>query len=228
MKIIAVVPSAGIGKRFGSNKTLVSLAGKPVLAWTLGRLQDIGVIDEIVPVLKDADMEECARIVEEYGISKVKCIVAGGDERQVSVYNGLKSLPKDTDVVIIHDGVRPFVTASVMMSAIDALERHDGAVVAVPLKDTIKEVDKDSIVIGTPRRDHFWAVQTPQVFRYDVIMKAYEKADFHKFASTDDSALVEKFGGKINIIPGSYNNIKITTPEDLYIAEMFIEKGLIS
>lgn len=222
-KVIAVVPAAGIGKRLGAgtNKPFLSLLGRPLLLWTLDVLQESAEIKEIIPVLRETDLDTAARLIEEHRITKVKRIAPGGRERQDSVYNGLRLLDGHDGLVLIHDGVRPLVTPGLISETISAMDGFDGAVAAVPVKDTIKEA-LDGVVQGTLRRDTLWAVQTPQVFPSQVIRKAYECAFSEGFFGTDDAALVERIGGRVRIVAASYDNIKITTPEDVPVAEMLL------
>jgi len=232
-KVIAIIPAAGLGKRFGEggSKQFQTLGDKPLVVWALEVFESIGDVTEIVPVFKSADMEQGRRLVEDYGISKVKRIASGGKERQDSVYNGLNLIGDGADVVLIHDAVRPLVKSSIIKESISQLKDCDGVVVGVPLKDTVKEVGttrnraESGVVKKTLKRDVLWAIQTPQVFKYAILMKAYKKAMGEKFYSTDDAAVVEKYGGKVKVIMGSYANIKITTPEDLDIAEMLLRKS---
>ncbi len=170
-------------------------------------------------------------LLERFKFSKVKRIAPGGKERQDSVYGALTLIDKETDVVLIHDGVRPLIEKSIVEESIRQLRRVDGVVVGVPLKDTIKKILSfgsqgltEVLVQKTLDRKSLWAIQTPQVFKYSVLMKAYRKAMDERFYSTDDSAIVEKYGGKVKAIMGSYSNIKITTPEDLTIAELLLRK----
>jgi len=232
LSVIAVVPAAGIGKRFGSgtNKPFHNLSGKPLLAWSLQVLESVNEVVEIIPVLKVEDMGEGIDIFERYGFSKIKKIAPGGKERQDSVYSGLKLIEDKDCVVLIHDGVRPLIEKSLvekiirhMSDSMSDQEYYDGIIPGVPLKDTIKESTGD-IVKKTLKRDSLWAIQTPQVFLYERIMRAYETAIKESFYSTDDAALIERDNGKMKIITGSYTNIKITTPEDLAIAEFFLSR----
>jgi 2-C-methyl-D-erythritol 4-phosphate cytidylyltransferase len=220
------VPAAGLGKRLGpgSNKPFYPLLEKPIVVWTLEALERISEIAEVIPVIKESDMETAIKIFEKCCFSKVKQIARGGKERQDSVYSGLKLVDKMTDIVLIHDGVRPFVEARIVREAIIAINAFDGAIAAVPLKDTIKEV-ADDVVKRTLPRESLWAIQTPQVFRYDFLMRAYEGAMQEGVYSTDDSALVERVGGKVKIIMGAYTNVKITTPEDISFAQFLLKKG---
>ena len=225
-KVIAIVPAAGLGERFGqgTNKPFAGLGDKPLIIWAFETLQSIPQIVEIIPVVKERDIKLCSLLMEDYSITKVKRIAPGGNERQDSVFHGL-SLIQDDDkdlVVLVHDGVRPLIEPSVIKEALQQLPGFDGVVVGVPLKDTVKEV-RDGVIRNTLKRDLFWAVQTPQIFYYKALHEAYEKAMAESFYSTDDSALVERNGGRIKIVQGSYTNIKVTTPEDLLIAEVFLK-----
>jgi len=230
-KVTAIVPAAGLGKRFGpdGNKPFQMLGDKPLIVWVFEVLESIDEIAEIIPVLKKPDMALGCGLFENFKFSKIKRIASGGKERQDSVYSALSLIDKKTDAVLIHDGVRPLIEKSVVEESIRQLGKNDGVVVGVPVKDTIKEVgslDKEAVIKKTLDRKSLWAIQTPQVFRYPVLMRAYGKAVTERFYSTDDSAIVEKYGGRVKVIMGSYSNIKITTPEDLDIAEMFLRKRL--
>lgn len=235
-KVTAIVPAAGLGKRFGqdNNKTFQALLDKPIVIWALEALECVDDIEEIIPVFKKDDMEQGLALIERFRISKVKRVAPGGKERQDSVFNGLNLAGKKTDVVLIHDGVRPLIEKSVIEESIKQLKDCDGVIVGVPPKDTIKEArgqvsgvrcqGKDIVVKKTLNRNILRAIQTPQVFKYSALMHAYKKAMAEKFYSTDDSAIVERYGGKVKVIMGSYTNIKVTTPEDLAIAEMLLKK----
>lgn len=245
-RVIAIVPAAGLGKRFKSstNKIYQNLAGKPIIIWALKALEDTKAVTEIIPVLKKKEVEYGAKLISEYGISKVKRIAVGGKERQDSVFNGLKYIDDKNCLVLIHDGARPLIEKKLVKKAIKELanntstfisykeglkkykkekRNYDGVILGIPLKDTIKEID-DGIITKTLKRDSIWLVQTPQVFHYSSIFSAYDKAMNEGFYSTDDSALVERYGGRVKIIMGSYRNIKITTQEDLIVAEIFLNK----
>lgn len=225
--IIAIVPAAGLGKRFspGTNKTFFTLLDKPLIVWPLEVFEMLDEIREVIPVLKESDMEEGAEIIEKYHLSKVKRIAPGGKERQDSVYNGLRLLRGKTDIVLIHDGARPLINPGIIRAALHNISGFDGVIAGVPVKDTIKEA-RGNIVEKTLRREAMWAIQTPQLFVYNSIIKAYQKAMEEKFYSTDDSALIERNGGKVKIIMGSYSNIKITTPEDIPVAEFFLKERM--
>ena len=225
-KVIALVPAAGMGKRMGAeiNKQYLLLAGKPILAHTLQVFQDTPFIDDIYVIIPAAEIPYCQEhVVERHGLTKVRRIVPGGAERQYSVMNGLQAAAGagDDDVVLIHDGVRPFVPPRVLERAVEVAKVHDGALVAVPAKDTVKVV-VDGIVRATPPREDLWLAQTPQAFRYPVIRAAHEIAAAERYLGTDDASLVERLGKEIHIVMGDYRNIKITTPEDLILAEAFL------
>jgi 2-C-methyl-D-erythritol 4-phosphate cytidylyltransferase len=233
-KVIAIVPAAGLGKRFGqgTNKSFQVLGGRPLIIWSLKALQAVEEICEIIPVLKSEDMEIVQRLLEEEDFPKIKRIAAGGKERQDSVYNGLKYMEDKNCIVLIHDGVRPLIRTHLveelikqMYDAIRNKEECDGIIPGVPVKDTIKETE-DGFVSKTLKRGSLWAVQTPQVFPYKKILRAYEKAAREGYYATDDAALIERYGGTVKVIMGSYTNIKITTPEDLYIAEALLKMNV--
>ncbi len=228
MKVIALVPAAGMGKRMGAeiNKQYLLLAGKPIVAHTLQVFEDAPFVDDVYVIVPEAEIPYCRQhVVEKYGFTKVRRIVAGGKERQHSVMNGLKALTGsgDDDVVVIHDGVRPFIPMPVLERAVESARDHDGALVAVPAKDTVK-VARDGIVVATPPREELWLAQTPQAFRYPVILAAHESAAREEYLGTDDASLVERLGKSVRIVMGDYRNIKITTPEDLVLAEAFLRQ----
>ncbi len=217
-----------MGKRMGAsiNKQYITLAGMPIVAHTIEVFQNCGLISGIILVIPEDEIPYCQKeVVERYSLTGVTSIVAGGAERQNSVMNGLKALRNiaaDNDLVLIHDGVRPFIDKQTIEEAMAATGENRGSLVAVPVKDTIK-VATEGIVTATPERSTLWHAQTPQTFRYMQIMSAHEKAEKEGFTGTDDCSLVERYGGVIQIVKGSYTNIKITTPEDLILAEAFIK-----
>ncbi len=226
-KLIAIIPAAGLGTRFGpgANKSFVLLSGKPLLLWAIEEIGKLPEIAEIIPVLKKADMEHALKIFEERKTPKVKRVAPGGRERQDSVFNGLKLIEDTECTILVHDGARPLIHAAYITAAVRLLSDCDGVVLGVPAKDTIKQVNGD-FVEKTLKREALWSVQTPQIFRYNVIFGAYRKAMDESFYSTDDSALVERYGGRIRVSRGSYENIKVTTPEDLIIAEAILKRRL--
>lgn len=227
-KVIAVVPAAGAGRRLGpgANKPFQTLIDRPLIVWTLQRLQASDEIAEIIPVLRDPEKTEGMRLFKAYGLSKVRRIAEGGAERQDSVYSGLRLVGNASCIVLIHDGARPLLTEGLIRDTIRGLKGYEGAVAGLPPKDTIKKTDRGGVVRETLKRHTLRAVQTPQVFRFRTIMEAYERAMREGFYATDDSALVERLGGRVRVVQGSYMNIKITTPEDLHAAEMFLKPAL--
>jgi 2-C-methyl-D-erythritol 4-phosphate cytidylyltransferase len=228
-KVIAIIPAAGMGKRMGQavSKQFLTLGDKPLLAHTLLVFQHAPEIDEIIPVLSKEEMEGCLRdVIERYQISKVNTLVVGGKERQDSVLHGLQKIGTDTAVVLVHDGVRPFVTPDMISESVGFSKMGESIAVGVPIKDTIKQVDANKIVLRTLDRSKLWAIQTPQVFPVKILRRAYEVSSKNKMYGTDDASLVERAGGTVRIIMGSYENIKITTPEDLIVAEEILKRRL--
>lgn len=227
-KNVAVVLAAGKGKRMNSavQKQYLLIKGLPVLYYSLKQFQDCPFIDEIVLVTGKEEIAYCrAEIVERYGFTKVRKIVAGGAERYHSVYEGLKAAGLCT-YVYIHDGARPFLTQDILERAKEGVHQCKACVVGMPVKDTIKISDADGFADYTPPRNLVWQVQTPQVFAYEMIMKAYtELIKREDCTVTDDAMVLETVTGqKARLVTGSYENIKITTPEDLVIAEIFVQK----
>jgi 2-C-methyl-D-erythritol 4-phosphate cytidylyltransferase len=223
-KVVAIVPSAGLGRRFGKgrNKPFESLSGKPVMLWALESLEKMSEVVEIIPVLKEADFPAGRALFRKHGLKKIKRIAPGGKERQDSVFSGLRFIRERSSVVLVHDGVRPFLEPAIVRRAFRALTGCDGVVIGVQPKDTIKEVEGD-LIKQTMKRDTLMAIHTPQIFRYQPLLDAYERAMKDSFYATDDAALVERNGGRIKVVRGDYTNIKVTTPEDLVIAEAFLK-----
>ena len=229
-KSIALIPAAGMGKRMGAtiNKQYLQLNGMPIVARTISVFERSPLIDAIYLVIPAEEIPYCREhVVDACGFCKIAAIIPGGRERQNSVMNGLKAMREHVsgdDVVLIHDGVRPLVTEDMLRKSIETACLHDGALVAVPAKDTIKTVI-NGIVTGTPDRETLWQAQTPQAFRFSVIYAAHQAAEQEHFTGTDDASLVERLGGRVCIVRGDYRNIKITTPEDLLLAEAFLASG---
>ncbi len=224
--VSVIIAAAGMSNRMGSkiNKQFISIDNKPILAHTIEKFEACSYVDEIIVVAKDEEIEYCKReIVKKYGFNKVSKVVRGGKTRQDSAYNGLLALDEKADIVLIHDGARPFVKNENIVDGIKGVLKYDACVIGVPVKDTIKVVDSDNDVDKTPNRDKIWAAQTPQCFKHTIIMEAYEKAIKDGFVGTDDSMLVERAGYEVKMVMGSYENIKITTPEDLIVAESLLK-----
>jgi 2-C-methyl-D-erythritol 4-phosphate cytidylyltransferase len=231
-KVIAIVPAAGLGKRFNASvkKTFIDINGIPLFIHTLKRLCDEESVTEIIPVLKDEDIESGFEIVKKYNLDKIVRIAPGGKERQDSIYNALqlvenKNRPSAEDIILIHDGVRPFIPKGLIAKLIAELKNADGAIPGVTVKETLKSAAADGTVVSTMNRENLWAIQTPQAFFFNIIRKAYDTAYAEGFYATDDAALVERTGGKVKIITGSPFNIKVTTPEDRELVEWILGKN---
>lgn len=231
MKATAIILAGGRGKRMNSNvpKQFLMLDNKPILYYSLKAFED-SFIDSVVLVASEDDMEYCQKeIVEKYGFHKVDKIVSGGKERYHSVLNGIKAVT-ESDYIFIHDGARPFVTEDMLHRLLDCAVKDKACVAAMPVKDTIKIADESGYIASTPKRDLVWTIQTPQVFSYELIKEAYlllEKNEYFllekEISITDDAMVVETLlGEKVKLVEGSYRNIKITTPEDMGVAEGFL------
>lgn len=220
-----VVVAAGKGTRMNMNinKQYINVGGIPILARTLNVFDALNCIDEIVLVVHCDDVLYCKeKIIGENNYKKIKSVVTGGETRQESVFNGLKEVSQNSDIVLIHDGARPFVDEDSVARCIEAAKQYGVATVAVPVKDTIKSADSEDFVHSTLDRSVLWSIQTPQAFRYDIIMDSHKQAQKDGFIGTDDTVLAERLGNKIKLVMGTYNNIKITTREDLIFAESIV------
>ena len=225
-KYAAIVLAAGSGKRMNSkvHKQYLIIQDRPVLYYSLKAFED-SAVDEIVLVVGKGEEEFCRKeIVDKYGISKVKAIVEGGKERYHSVFEGLKQT-SDADYVLIHDGARPFVNQDIIRRCMQEVQKYQACVVGMPVKDTIKIADEEGYAKQTPDRKNVWMIQTPQTFSYALIYEAYEEMlKTEDAAITDDAMVLERIKGKKSkLIEGSYRNIKITTPEDLLIANVYLQ-----
>jgi 2-C-methyl-D-erythritol 4-phosphate cytidylyltransferase len=217
----AVIVAAGSGERMGGiDKIFAPLDGESVLARVLSVFQGCPSVDQITVVLGQQNLERGRSLVAQRSWSKVTDVCPGGSRRQDSVLAGLDRLSQ-CQWVVIHDGARPLVTVDLIEQGLEAVLETGAAVAAVPVTDTIKVAGDDHIVQGTPPRQNLWAVQTPQVFRFDIIAQAYRQT---KYEVTDDATLVERLGYKVKIYMGAYDNIKITTPDDLALAEILWRK----
>jgi 2-C-methyl-D-erythritol 4-phosphate cytidylyltransferase len=221
-RVGAIIVAAGTSSRMGGiDKVFTQLGKEPLLARVVAVFQGCPSVDEVVVVLARRSVGQGRRLVKDYGWSKVAAVCAGGPRRQDSVKEGLRRLGA-CDWVVIHDGARPCVSVDLVERGLRAAQGSGAAIAGVPVKDTIKIVSRRHIVQQTPARQSLWAAQTPQVFRYDLIAEAYGQAATEV---TDDSALVEELGSKVEVYMGSYQNIKVTTPEDLAIAEFFLSSN---
>lgn len=224
-KYTAIVLAAGKGSRMGSvvHKQYLMLAGRPVIYYALKAFSD-SPVDEIVLVTGEGEEEFCRKeVVERYGLRKITHITAGGSERYHSVYCGLQCC-EDSDYVLIHDGARPCVSREIISRSMEMVTTTGACIAAVPVKDTIKKADADGVVQATPDRSSLWSVQTPQAFAYPLIRSAYDRMLSEGAEEiTDDAMVVERYGKKqVHILEGSYRNLKITTPEDLQMAELLM------
>lgn len=227
-KCTAILLAAGKGTRMGSGvpKQFMNILGKPVLYYSLNCFQNSKLIDDVIIVAAKDMISYCKEtIVDRFGFTKVKCVIAGGGERYDSVYEGLK-LCEDADYVYIHDGARPFITEEILLRGYKEVKAAGACVAGVPSKDTIKLTDHEGLVTETPDRNRVWIIQTPQIFQYSTIRHAYDKLQSKKKDGiTDDAMVLEKMEGHpVRVFIGDYRNIKITTAEDLEAAEVFAGK----
>ncbi len=223
MKVQAIIPAAGSGKRLKSKipKPLVLLRGKPLLMYSLQVLERCSLIESVVVVGNKNHLGRIRNFISKYRLKKIKHVIGGGATRCQSVFKGLKVLDQDTEYVLIHDGARPLVSLAVVKRAILACFKYAAVIVAVPVKATIKRVTKNHEIEETPDRRTLWEAQTPQVFKKDIIMKAQKSLRDAK--ATDDAYLVERMGIHVKVIAGDYQNIKITTQDDLNVANKFLD-----
>lgn len=222
----AVIVAAGAGKRMGTSisKQFLQLEGEEILAHTVEKFEKSEVVDEIILVIGQEDIDLVRGMAEQYGWKKVAAVVPGGAERQDSIWNGLSRARPDAEIILLHDGVRPFVTEEMIQASMQAAWEVGACTVGVPAKDTIKVCGADGMALETPDRSRLWQIQTPQTFRREVIFRAFEKARRDGFIGTDDTSVAEHAGFPVKVIMGSYRNIKITTQEDLLIAKAFLQR----
>lgn len=226
MKISAIVVSAGIGKRFGSDKVFFEFYGKPLFIWAIEPFDNYEKIDDIWLVTRKEAFKRAKTFIHKFNIKKLRKIIEGGRERQDSVYNALKCLPADTDIVLIHDAARPMVSQSLIKRVIEAISPDiDGVIPVIPLTDTIKWIKRGKLIGGTLNRDIVRRVQTPQGFWFKKLIRAYEKAYGEGFYGTDDSSLIERYKGKVLSVQGEENNIKVTTKDDLKKLDFIIKNA---
>ena len=221
----AIILAAGKGRRMESsvNKVYIDLLGKKTIVRTLESFQQSPFIDEIILVVGENDITYCGfEVIDKLFFTKVKEVVGGGVSRQESVYNGLQAVSKDAKLISIHDGARPLVTEEILERSIQGALEFGAVTTGVPVKDTIKVINNEGYVTDTPDRNKLWAVQTPQVFKRNIIFEAHKQGRELGIEATDDAMLVENLGHRIKIIEGSYENIKLTTPEDAIIARAII------
>jgi 2-C-methyl-D-erythritol 4-phosphate cytidylyltransferase len=223
--VMALVPAAGRGLRMGGSvpKQYLSIGGEPLIVQSLRVLQAAPVVDQIILAVPSADIEYCQHeIVLRHRFTKVTKVVAGGVERQDSVRHALAQVPSDTDIVLIHDAVRPFVTQRMIEEVVAASWKEGAAIIALPMRDTVKQVRTDGMIERTVDRTPLWLAQTPQAFRRDWIETAHRNAHAEGVRATDDAFLVEWLGYSVAVVEGSGENIKVTRPEDLVIGEAIL------
>lgn len=228
--VSAIIVSAGKGARMNDTfrKQYMDLSGLPVVAHSVITFEKCTSIEEIFMVVPEEDIDYCQKeILSLLELKKAVHLVPGGVQRQDSVYNGLQAIDKNTDTVVIHDGVRPFIQADDLMACIQGSKDFGACILGIPASDTLKRVGKSEIIKGTLTRDRIWLAQTPQAFRYDLILKAHEAAQRDGYIGTDDASLLERLGMDVKIITGSRLNIKITLKEDLAVARALFDAGLI-
>ena len=224
MKVGAIIPAAGRGKRIGASvpKQFLEIQGRPLLHHTLTVFASCKLIDYVVLVMPRADVDEMGEDwLNKYEI--VREVVVGGEQRQDSVYNGFNSLEEGTDIVVVHDGVRPFTTPQMIIATVEAAQQHGAAITAIPVSDTVKQA-ADGFVTQTVPRDGLWRVQTPQAFQCGLLQQAFKKAKKDSYYGTDEGSLVEYLGERVKIVPGSELNIKITRKEDLVLGESLLSR----
>ncbi|HPM00016.1 MAG TPA: 2-C-methyl-D-erythritol 4-phosphate cytidylyltransferase [Bacillota bacterium] len=223
----AIVLAAGKGTRMnaGMNKQFMLINDKPLLAQTLAAFQSCSAIDSIILVAGREELKTCKeQILDVYGFDKVDKLVSGGSERQQSVYNGILELEDDCSIVVIHDGARPILPEGIIERCIDGAKTYGAVSAGMPAKETIKILNEEGFVQYTPEREKVWVTQTPQAFKRNIIERAHEMANIKGISGTDDAFLVECMGIKVKMLEGSYENIKITTPEDIIFAEAIMRK----
>jgi 2-C-methyl-D-erythritol 4-phosphate cytidylyltransferase len=228
MKVAAIIAAAGLGRRMQQDtpKTYLRLGGKPILIHTLEVFEKVPEVNEVLVVVHPEDLEFCQEeIIDPYPLKKVLRLVPGGKERQDSVYHALKVLKKEAaglDVILVHDGARPLVDPAQVSKVVAAARRHGAAILGIPCQDTLKRVNSKGMVVGTVDRQNLWQVQTPQAFQAALLWRAYQEAMNTGFYATDEAALVEALGETVVVVPSTCLNLKITTPDDLKIAEALL------
>ena len=228
--VSAIIVAAGQGIRMKGTmrKQYLDLSGRPVLAHSIMTFDSCSLVDEIFLVIPKEDVEYCQKkILSLLDLNNQINLVCGGAKRQDSVYNGLQAINKNTDTVVIHDGVRPFIQPEELEECILGSKKFGACILGTPASETLKRVDKSDIIETTLSRENIWLAQTPQVFRFDLILKAHETARRDGYVGTDDASLVERLGEDVKIINGGRFNIKITKKEDLAIAKAMFDAGLV-
>lgn len=223
-----LIPAAGMGRRMGSdrNKLLLTLLDKPLLAWTLEAAEAATGIDWIGIMGQPVDFPDFQEILAQLNLTKPVELIQGGETRQQSVYNGLQALPTDAERVLIHDGARCLATPELFERCGTALQTCSGLIAAIPVKDTIKVVDQNGLILDTPNRQQLWAAQTPQGFEVKLLKECHDQGRQQGWEVTDDAALFEKCGLSVHIVMGEETNLKVTTPVDLSVAEFILRSKI--
>src|SRR5271167_4997103 len=234
MKVIVVIPAAGLGTRMSAahgapkskSKQFFELQGTPILIHTLRKFEQCDAINEIVVALRKNEADGFLKLIEAEGFKKPLRIVEGGEHRQNSVANALAAIKAaDDDIVLVHDAVRPFVDQETILGVIEAVKKYDAAIAGVPAVDTVKQVDRTAdgaVVVATVPRERMVLAQTPQGFRFGLLKRAFDEANADGFMGTDEASLIERSGAPVHVVMGSPRNLKITTPADLELAEFFL------
>ncbi len=227
MRVAAIIPAAGSGVRMRSRgpKALMPLRGKPIIIWSLEPFLNLPIFSDIVIACPSDSLDTIGKALKKEHSGEVPVrLVAGGNTRQESVANGLREISAACDLIAVHDGARPLLTEQLLLDVLNRANETGAAIAAVPCKDTVKRCDENGLVLETFDRSKLWLVQTPQCFRYDLLKSAHEKARREGHVATDDAALVENTNARVHIVMGSYENIKITTPEDIPFCEEILKR----
>ena len=226
--VSVVFPAAGQANRMqaGLNKVFLTLAGKPMLLRTLLTFSKVSEVGELIIAVGADEVEPVTYLISRVNGLAPWQVVEGGSERQYSIRNGLELVSEEADIVLVHDAARPLIRRETIEELIRVVRAEGAAIVAVPEKNTIKIASEDALVVSTPPRSTLWQVQTPQGFRKDLLIEANRRADEDNFLGTDDASLVERIGAKVHIVKGEYSNIKVTTPEDMIIAEAILRNDM--
>jgi 2-C-methyl-D-erythritol 4-phosphate cytidylyltransferase len=222
----AIIVGAGRGERMGGiDKVFAPLGGKPILAYSIAAFQASELIDAIVVVLNERNVEQGRAIIRAGGWHKVVAIITGGARRQDSTRAGIAALPP-CEIVAVHDAARPFVTTALIQRGVEAAIAHGAAIAAMPVKETIKQVDTAGLILSTPPRESLWAAQTPQLARREALQRALDNALARGATVTDEAAALEAAGERVTVFAGAYTNLKVTTPEDLILALALLDAGI--
>jgi 2-C-methyl-D-erythritol 4-phosphate cytidylyltransferase len=223
MKVLAIIPAAGAGVRMGGEtpKQFLSIEGVPIVVHTLRKFNEADSIDEIYLGVRPEDMERAQAEIQREQYSKPVRVFPGGATRQQTVSLGVREAPSSTEIVVVHDAVRPFVTTELIHLSVEAARKSGAAILGIPSVDTVKQVERQAI-LGTIPRERIVLAQTPQAFRFEILKDACERAEADGYEATDEASLVERLGGAVTVLMGSDRNIKITKPSDLPLARLFL------